>query len=455
MTEVQFRISSFLKDLIGRELITDEFVAVFELVKNSFDANAKTVKVIFEHQYDPENAKIIIWDDGYGMNLNDLNNKWLFVAHSDKRDGSEDKDYRDKIQHRRIFAGAKGVGRFSCDRLGSYLNLITLKKEPNAKIETLSIDWTSFEEDSNKEFIDIKVAHQTTQSVPYTNFTHGTILEISGLRDVWDRSRIQNLKISLEKLINPIQENEADDFSIEIIASNEILRDQKETDKRKIVNGVIRNVVFESLGLKTTQIKVAVIENGGVIQSTLIDRGVEIYSLKERNLYHKLYDITISLFVLNRAGKMNFKKIMGVNSVEYGSVFIYKNGFRIYPFGEEGDDTLQIDRRKQQGFYRFLGTRDLIGRIEINGEKSNLKETTSRDGGLIKNESWEQLYNFFYDKALKRLEAYTVGIIKWGDEKFDKETGEIIQPELRPEDVKDKIFDIITSLTRAKDVLDI
>ena len=92
MTEVQFRISSFLKDLIGRELITDEFVAVFELVKNSFDANAKTVKVIFEHQYDPENAKIIIWDDGYGMNLNDLNNKWLFVAHSDKRDGSEDKD---------------------------------------------------------------------------------------------------------------------------------------------------------------------------------------------------------------------------------------------------------------------------------------------------------------------------------------------------------------------------
>lgn len=79
MTEVQFRISSFLKDLIGRELITDEFVAVFELVKNSFDANAKTVKVIFEHQYDPENAKIIIWDDGYGMNLNDLNNKWLLL----------------------------------------------------------------------------------------------------------------------------------------------------------------------------------------------------------------------------------------------------------------------------------------------------------------------------------------------------------------------------------------
>lgn len=455
MAAVQFRISSFLKDLIGRELITDEFVAVFELVKNSFDANAKTVKVIFEHQYDPENAKIIIWDDGYGMNINDLNNKWLFVAHSDKRDGSEGKDYRDKIQHKRIFAGAKGVGRFSCDRLGTYLNLITLKNEPNAKIESLNIDWTSFEQDSNKEFIDIKVAHQTNPSISYENFIHGTILEISGLRDKWDRNRILNLKTSLEKLINPIQENNVDDFSIEIIAPDEILRDQKENEIRKKVNGIIKNIVFESLGLKTTQIKVSIIENGGVIQTTLIDRGVEIYSLKEKNPYNKLFDITILLFVLNRAGKMNFKKIMGVNSVEYGSVFIYKNGFRIYPFGEEGDDTLQIDRRKQQGFYRFLGTRDLIGRIEINGEKSNLKETTSRDGGLIKNESWEQLYNFFYDKALKRLEAYTVGIIKWGDEKFDKETGELIQPELKPEDVKDKIFDIITSLTRAKDVIDI
>ena len=455
MAAVQFRISSFLKDLIGRELITVEFVAVFELVKNSFDANAKTVKVIFEHQYDPENAKIIIWDDGYGMNINDLNNKWLFVAHSDKRDGSEGKDYRDKIQHKRIFAGAKGVGRFSCDRLGTYLNLITLKNEPNAKIESLNIDWTSFEQDSNKEFIDIKVAHQTNPSISYENFIHGTILEISGLRDKWDRNRILNLKTSLEKLINPIQENNVDDFSIEIIAPDEILRDQKENEIRKKVNGIIKNVVFESLGLKTTQIKVSIIENGGVIQTTLIDRGVEIYSLKEKNPYNRLFDITILLFVLNRAGKMNFKKIMGVNSVEYGSVFIYKNGFRIYPFGEEGDDTLQIDRRKQQGFYRFLGTRDLIGRIEINGEKSNLKETTSRDGGLIKNESWEQLYNFFYDKALKRLEAYTVGIIKWGDEKFDKETGELIQPELKPEDVKDKIFDIITSLTRAKDVIDI
>ena len=455
MNEVKFRISSFLKDLIGRELITDEFVAVFELVKNSFDANANKVKIVFENQYNPQAARIIIMDDGYGMNADDLHNKWLFVAHSEKRDGTEGNDYREKIAHRRIFAGAKGVGRFSCDRLGKYLNIITIKDESNSKIEQLSVDWTSFEEDSSKEFMDISVSHQTLFGTNYPNFEHGTILEISGLRDVWDRGRIQKLKISLEKLINPMQDNDVDDFTIEIEATDELLRDREESDPRKRVNGVVKNVVFETLGLKTTLIRVSLIENGGVIQTSLIDRGTEIYTLKERNVYDKLSDINISLFVLNRAGKINFKKIMGVNSVEYGSVFIYKNGFRIYPFGEEGDDTLHIDRRKQQGFYRYLGTRDLIGRIEINGERSDLKETTSRDGGLIKNESFEQLVNLFYDKALRRLEAYTVGIIKWGDQKFDKETGEIIQPELHPEDVKDKILDIITSLTKAKDVIDI
>lgn len=455
MEQMQFKISSFLKDLIGRELITDEFVAVFELVKNSFDANAKKVKVVFEHQYDPTNSRIIIWDNGRGMDKSDLQNKWLFVAHSDKRDGTEDKDYRDKIQHKRTFAGAKGVGRFSCDRLGRNLNLISIKDAPNALIENLKIDWSSFEQDSSKEFVDIKVEHDTLSATNYSDFHNGTILEISGLRDIWDRDRIKKLKVSLEKLINPIQGNDVDDFSIEIIATDELLQDEKEKDNRDKVNGVVRNVVFERLGVKTTQIKVSITNHGGTITTTLTDRGTDIYTLTERNPYDKLYDIDIVLFVLNRAGKVNFKKIMGVDSVRYGSVFIYKNGFRIYPFGEEGDDTLQIDRRKQQGFYRYLGTRDLIGRIEINGERSDLRETTSRDGGFIKNESWNQLVEFFYDKALRRLETYTVGIIKWGDEKFDKETGEIIQPELKPEDVKDKILDIISNLTKAKEVIDV
>ena len=86
-----FRVSTGLKDLIGRDLITNEFVAVFELVKNSFDADAKTVQLFFDDD------GITILDNGKGMSHEDIHNKWLFVAYSAKRDGTEDLDYRDTI----------------------------------------------------------------------------------------------------------------------------------------------------------------------------------------------------------------------------------------------------------------------------------------------------------------------------------------------------------------------
>ena len=89
MAEIPFKISSGLKNIIGKELITDEFVAVFELVKNSFDANAKKVEIMFENQTDLNKGKITIKDNGKGMNDVDLKSKWLFVAYSAKKEGTE------------------------------------------------------------------------------------------------------------------------------------------------------------------------------------------------------------------------------------------------------------------------------------------------------------------------------------------------------------------------------
>src|SRR6266513_1688888 len=106
----KFRVSSALKTIIGRELITDDFVAVFELVKNSFDAHARNVEIRFEG-LTTDDPKLIIKDDGKGMTADDIDNKWLFVAYSAKREGTEDdptgkgKDYRDKISTERTFAG--------------------------------------------------------------------------------------------------------------------------------------------------------------------------------------------------------------------------------------------------------------------------------------------------------------------------------------------------------------
>lgn len=448
-----FKISAALKDLIGKELITDELIAVFELVKNSFDANATKVEVIFENNYEPGNARIIIKDNGKGMNYEDLKSRWLFVAYSAKKTGKESEDYRHKIKPQRFFAGAKGVGRFSCDRLGKFLNLITIKDEAKAKIENLVVNWEDFENADEKEFVNIKVTHNELKNTTYS-FTHGTAHEISGLRDNWDRARILKLKKSLAKLINPNQGNDSNKFEVEIIAKEEKAIDKERKSELEAVNGLVKNPIFETLGIKTSNIQVKISPTGDFIETTLQDRGDKIYYLKEKNPYKDLGNITVYLFQLNRVAKNNFKRIMGVHSVEYGSVFMYKNGFRIYPYGEEGEDLLSIDRRKQQGYNRNLGTRDVIGRIEINGEQPELKETTTRDGGLIKTETYFQLVDFFYDYVLKRLEYYVVNIIHWGDERINKETGEI-SPELWAKDVKLQILELISGFINSKGIIDI
>ncbi len=454
----KFRVSAALKSLIGKELITDQFIAIFELVKNAFDAHAQKVTITFEDIYG-ENPRIIIKDNGKGMDYEDLRDKWLFVAYSAKKDGTEDssiidtKDYREYIKNKRIFAGAKGVGRFSCDRLGNKLNLITIKDKEDAKTENITVNWGDFEKDAKEEFVDIPIIHKELDTHNY-EISHGTVLEMSELRDKWDRSGFLKLRRSLEKLINPNQDNDVNNFSIELIVDEEKTKDERTKDKWNKVNGIIENSLFEKLGIKTTQIVTEISEDNTLITTTIMDRGKLIYKITEKNNY-TIGNIKIHLFQLSREAKNNFTRIMGIESVNYGSVFMYKNGFRIYPFGEVGEDIFGIDRRKAQGKNRYLGTRDLIGRIEIFGDNEGFIESTSRDGGLIKNNSYFELEKFFNEKTLRRLEKYAVNIIKWGDPYKVNEDDIERQPALNPEDVKEKIRGIIANLSRTKDVLSV
>ncbi|HTV43381.1 MAG TPA: ATP-binding protein [Candidatus Sulfotelmatobacter sp.] len=447
-TKPSFRVSSALKTIIGKELITNDFIAVFELVKNSFDANATRVDITFM-SLNSKSARIVVQDNGNGMDRPDLFNKWLFVAYSAKKEGA---DYRDKIKSTRVYAGAKGIGRFSCDRLGSNLKVYSRKNASGAPFNILTVNWNDFEVDAKKEFIAVPVEYKTAHSIPY-HLRRGTILEIGGLRSSdWTRDKLLGLRRSLERLVNPNQENDVDDFAIYLHVPEEKAADSEapKTEPWNIVNGRIRNFLFENLRLKTTQIEVRVAADGKELSTKLTDRGTLIYEIREKNPYEKtLKNISIYLFALNHSAKMLFSKSMGLRPVEYGSVFLYKNGFRIHPFGDVHEDKLGINRRKQQGQARFLGTRDLTGRIEINGDNSEFRETSSRDGGLVDNEAFDDLREFFIEFALKRLEAFVVGIIRFGND------GDLLDQEgLSPEETKAHIFDLIARLTKSEQVLD-
>lgn len=415
---LQFKISSALKDLVGKDLITSDNVAIFELVKNSYDAYANHVVITFTEN------KITIADNGKGMSLSDLKNKWLFLGFSAKKDGTEDevndkqKSYRDKI--RRFYAGAKGIGRFSCDRLGRLLT-ITTKTRDSLLAEQILVDWANFEVDQKIEFDNVDVEHRTlnVDNVFPDQESHGTIIEIEDLHDEetpWTRKHILELKRSLQKLINPY--SETNDFVIEIVCEREQKMDlQKLHDgvgfDRDIVNGPLKNSITEMLKLKTTQIDVRI--SDGFVYTTLTDRGVDIYRIREHNIHFPMIkNATVSLSFLNRAAKYNFTRLMGVDSINFGSVFLFRNGFRILPFGETGDDSWGIDFRAQQGRARYLGSRDLMGRVDVTVEDvSELKEVSSRDSGLVDTPMARQVKDL-YKQCHKRLERYVVGVL-WGE----------------------------------------
>ena len=445
---LKFKISSALKNIIGSDLISDDFIAVFELVKNSYDAHATKVEVIFEDIYS-DNAKIIIKDNGKGMNYDDLVNKWLFVAYSAKKEGTEEDsyDYRDKIKIKRAYAGAKGIGRFSCDRLGRELYLETLKDEPESKVETLLTQWDKFEGDLKDEFVNISVLHETIEKSNY-NINHGTVLEISNLKNDWYTKKFLDLKNALAKLINPNNQVEEDEFSIELIVPDELENDNKKVDYHNIVNGEIKNLIFETLEIKTTKIVSKVLnEKQKQIETSLIEGGKLVYKIIEENKYQNLFNVDCELYFLNHSAKLTFKKRMGVDSVSYGHVFIYKNGLRIYPYGDRYEDPLKMDNRKSQGYNRYLGTRETLGYISINEPNDELRETSSRGDGLIKSKAYFELVDWFYDN-LKRLEKYIIDITNWGNELSNED-----YIKLDNESQQEAIEKLVSNLTKSKGII--
>lgn len=409
--KLKFDVKTGMKNIIGRDLITDDFIAIYELVKNSYDAYADYVKISFSKN------EIIISDNGKGMSKDDLEKKWFAVAYSAKKDNTEDKDLKrdshlNNLKSRRFYAGAKGVGRFSCDRLGEDLELITSKINTNITFK-VNVDWREFEKDAQQSFGSVEIPFEEIenrntfpQSKPY-----GTILKIKNLNSTWDKEKLQELRRSLEKLINPF--SKVNSFKIEIVAEEYIELDKNSGNNLKI-NGVIDNSILKVLDIKTTQIDLSL--KGDTITTKIIDRGTLIYHIEEPNNYKStIDDLEINLYFLNRSAKINFGKLMDIEPTNYGNVFLFKNGFRVQPYGNVGDDSWELDNRKQQGYNRFLGTRDLFGKVDLTTENfEQFKEVSSRDGGLVGTLGKKILFDIFNEKAFLRLERYVVGVL-WGE----------------------------------------
>jgi len=419
--DLHFDVSSGLKNVLGSELITNDEVAIFELVKNSFDANAKRVDIFFG------NDKIIVADNGDGMSYDDIRNKWLFVAYSSKKASGRPDDFRNDIAERKHYAGSKGIGRFSSDRLGKRVKLQTRPRlKRSSPVHLVTVDWALFDINHLDHFEKIGVIYTSQPNgfvlpneIARLNF--GTVITIEETKRNWNRDKILHIKSALAKLINPFGAT-TDGFRVVIHAPSEqdadndeqikALKKEEELSPNALVNGDVGNFIFSTLQEKTTFINICINPKNNCIESSLTDRGELIYRIREPNIYPLLTKskFQCQLFFLNTSAKMTFARRMGIPSVQFGSVFLFRNDFRVFPIGEDGDDWFKMDRRKAQGYARFLGTRDVIGRLDVSGTDEYFQEASSRDTGLIETPAVKQLQECFMEHCLKRLERYIVPV---------------------------------------------
>lgn len=407
-SKYHFKTHSDLKNIIGQDLINDDNIAIIELVKNGMDADAKNINIIFNK----DDGRIVIHDNGNGMSLFDLENKWLNIAYSEKKHISS---------KRRFLAGNKGVGRFACDRLGQKLDLYT--KKENEELLHLSLNWGAFEGLKNYnaiiQAVDIDIQTTTADLVEKNTGIkikdHGTILLVTEVKLEWNRDKLLSLKRQLQKFVNPIAVFDRSMVNIELYSKSEEKNDSL-ADSYDRVNGVIENTVFEKLKFNTTYIDSKINEDGSKITTTLSHDGEVIYTVVERNVFFdNMKNVSIIIHFMNQYKKSYFKRQSGIHVVEFGSIFLFINGYRVSPYGDRDNDWLQLNSRKAQGMRRHLGNRDVLGFVNIYDDTNDFRIVSNREG-VARNEAFNQLVkkpNGFVFNALTRLEKFVVEGLSW------------------------------------------
>lgn len=412
---LHFKTHVLIKNLVGKDLINDDNIAIVELVKNSYDAESDGVLVKFtefsEKEVSAKSSQIIIADEGVGMDITDIKDKWLNMAYSEKKM---------LIQENGAYlAGNKGIGRFSCDRLGEKLDLLTRKK--GGVLLHLHIEWVDFEVEGNKdltiqeiplEIVSIDDA-KAAKLAGLSKFPkNGTVLVVSKLRSVWDRDRLRETKTSLEKFLNPNQLFLRNRFRITLSVPG-LEKGDKGKSYPERINSEIRNQIFDKLKFNSTYIEAKVSDDNKIVRFTLFHEGDKVFDLTERNVsYPLLAGSHTVIYYLNTYKKAYFKRQTGVRLVDFGSIFLFVNGFRIAPYGDRGNDWLGLDNRKSQGTARHLGNREIVGRIEVIGSEEKFKPISSREG-LKKTEAVTQLQEKFALDVVRKLEKFVVEGLDW------------------------------------------
>jgi signal transduction histidine kinase len=393
--ELVFTVKPRVLRLLGDQLIRDANLAVFELVKNAYDADATVCSVTLEHPDDPLLAKLEIQDNGSGMDENILRTAWMVIA-TDFRAEQRAQNWRTPRFHR-FPLGEKGLGRLSVHKLGRFIRLITRVK--GGEELTIDFDWDRLETAHSLNEAAVRLKTRPPETFPGAK--HGTKLEVTKLRETWARGELRRLNRAVNGLCSPFKG--PTDFEVKLSAPGrevwlEGLLSPEEVTTSAVyhVNGLFENSVaeFNYEFIPPPGTKTQVTGRKEKVRNLQLERreGRKSYPLDLSP--HAIGIVEFDLWLFDRDPgvlKAVTDDVKGLKDYldENGGIRIYRDGVRVYDFGEPGNDWLNLDARRVNTPTSRTSNNQILGVLRLDATQSaDLREKSNREG-FIENKAYE------------------------------------------------------------------
>ncbi|HEY2477786.1 MAG TPA: ATP-binding protein [Solirubrobacterales bacterium] len=405
--EATLRPRARIMRTLGDELISSEMVAVIELVKNAYDADATRVLIRLLEPMEKDEGGIDVIDDGHGMTIDTVLGAYLEPATSYRRDH----DRRSEKLGRAV-TGEKGIGRFAVSRLANELELVSRRPGEPTEARVL-FDWRRF--DDPEAYLDeVDLAWEVEQArdiapgglvealwsgdvepPSIARLERGTALQMRGLRAHWGRPELEALRTGLARLVSPYlyaeQIARADRFAI-LLEAPEAFPD---------LSGPVEPP--ESLQSPHYELKGRV-EGDGSYDLTITLPGREPVRrmakarFEDRDPQTGPFEVELRVWdrdpgAMNELGQQVGRSVSDVrHELDLAAgVSVYRDGFRVLPYGELGNDWLNLDSRRVQNPTLRLSNNQIVGYVLTSqAGNPNLRDQTNREG-LIHNQAYEDL----------------------------------------------------------------
>lgn len=383
----------------GDELISSEKVALIELVKNSYDADASRVLVRFTPPLTAGGGAIEVIDDGHGMSLETVQTAWMEPATLVKR-----KRTHSEGLGRRVL-GEKGIGRFAASRLAQRLDVITKRRDSSSQTKIL-FDWKQF--DDPDLFLDeVKVSWLEEPPTEFTRLgtiralwgpggeptaaelSHGTILRMQNLSSKWTEDEVDSLRLGLSRLVSPFsaqlkeeKTSPAGQFRIDLEVPEPLSHLSGAIEPPGAVQSahyIMRGSVDECGGYEV-EIKLKGREKYERVSKAkskdAMPRACGPFGIQLRVWDRdaaSLGDIAKAQDSTVRTVRGDLDAVAGIN--------VYRDGFRVLPYGERDDDWLRLDLRRVQNPTLRLSNNQIVGYVLIDSDQNpDLKDQSNREG---------------------------------------------------------------------------